>query len=142
MTDADLCFLTASQLARRVAQRELSARDVVGAHLARIEQINPRVNAIVTLTADQALAAAARADDHQRGGENEASEGQTPEVDEVDVEGAPGGGGIDHETTHERNHAGGDERTTQGDQRSGKLPGSGSLGRRRAHCPTLIWPFR
>ena len=68
MTDADLCFLTATQLARRVAQRELSARDVVGAHLARIEQINPRVNAIVTLTADRALAAAARADDHQARG--------------------------------------------------------------------------
>ncbi len=69
MTDADLCFLTATQLARRVAQGELSARDVVGAHLARIEQINPRVNAIVTLAADRALAAAARADDHQvRGG--------------------------------------------------------------------------
>ena len=69
MTDADLCFLTATQLARRVAQRELSACDVVGAHLARIEQINPRVNAIVTLTADRALAAAARADDHQARGE-------------------------------------------------------------------------
>ncbi len=68
MTDADLCFLTATQLARRVAQRELSARDVVGAHLARIEQINPRVNAIVTLTADRALATAARADDHQARG--------------------------------------------------------------------------
>ncbi len=69
MTDADLCFLTATQLARRVAQGELSARDVVRAHLARIEQINPRVNAIVTLAADQALAAAARADDHQARGE-------------------------------------------------------------------------
>ena len=69
MTDADLCFLTATQLARRVAQGELSARDVVRAHLARIEQINPRVNAIVTLAADQALAAAARADDQQARGE-------------------------------------------------------------------------
>lgn len=69
MTDADLCFLTATQLARRVAQGELSARDVVGAHLAQIEQINPRVNAIVTLAADQALAAAARADDHQAHGQ-------------------------------------------------------------------------
>ncbi len=69
MADADLCFLTATQLARRVAQGELSARDVVSAHLARIEQINPRVNAIVTLAADRALEAAARADDHQvRGG--------------------------------------------------------------------------
>ena len=68
MIDADLCFLTATQLARRVARGELSARDVVGAHLARIEQINPRVNAIVTLAADRALAAAARADDHQARG--------------------------------------------------------------------------
>ncbi|OAI41172.1 amidase [bacterium SCGC AG-212-C10] len=43
--------------------RELSARDVVAAHLAQIERVNPRVNAIVTLTAEQAMREAAAADD-------------------------------------------------------------------------------
>ena len=39
------------------------------AHLARIERVNPRVNAIVTLVADRAMADAARADEQlARGG--------------------------------------------------------------------------
>ena len=70
MPDADLCVLTATQLARRIARGDVSARDVMRAHLSRIEQVNPRVNAIVTLVADRALAAAARADDHQACGES------------------------------------------------------------------------
>lgn len=47
----------------------LSAREVMHAHLARIERVNPRVNAIVTLHAEQALAAAAAADEAQARGE-------------------------------------------------------------------------
>jgi amidase len=35
--------------------RQISAREVVSAHLDRIAAVNPRVNAIVTLTADRAL---------------------------------------------------------------------------------------
>jgi len=48
----------------------LSARDVVGAHLARIEAINPRVNAIVTLVAQKAMEEAQRADDRLARGED------------------------------------------------------------------------
>lgn len=59
----DICLLDATELARLVRRRELSARDVVAAHLARIERVNPVVNAIVTLDADGALAAAAEADE-------------------------------------------------------------------------------
>ena len=48
--------------------KEVSAREVTEAHLARIELVNPRLNAIVTLHADEALAAARRADEaHARG---------------------------------------------------------------------------
>jgi amidase len=61
--------LTATELARRIRARELSAREVVAAHLARIDAVNPAVNAIVTLTADRAMAAAYEADEVQaRGG--------------------------------------------------------------------------
>ena len=56
--DTDLCFLTATELARRIRARDLSVTDVVRAHLAQIERVNPRVNAIVTLTAERALAEA------------------------------------------------------------------------------------
>ncbi|HZN26939.1 MAG TPA: amidase family protein, partial [Burkholderiales bacterium] len=44
-------------------RREVSARDVMAAHLARIERINPKVNAMVTVVAERAMADAARADD-------------------------------------------------------------------------------
>src|SRR5262249_16942862 len=51
----DLCFLTATELARRIRAREVSVTEVVQAHLAQIDRVNPRVNAVVTLIADRAL---------------------------------------------------------------------------------------
>src|SRR6476661_8569388 len=59
----ELCDLTATELAARIRRRDVSARDVMTAHLARIERVNPSVNAIVTLVAERALADAARADE-------------------------------------------------------------------------------
>ncbi|WP_428952540.1 amidase [Streptomyces sp. cg35] len=59
----DLCALDAVELATRIRRRDLSAREVVTAHLDRIERINPAVNAIVTLDAQGALEAADRADE-------------------------------------------------------------------------------
>src|SRR5204863_5116735 len=53
---SDLCFLTAVELADRIRRRDVSVTEVVQAHLAQIERVNPKVNAIVTLTAEQALA--------------------------------------------------------------------------------------
>jgi amidase len=60
---SDICALSAVELARMIRARQLSSRDVVGAYLAQIELINPRVNAIVTLVADRAMARAAAADE-------------------------------------------------------------------------------
>jgi len=54
----DLCFSTAVELARRIRAREVSVTEVVQAHLAQIERVNPKVNAVVTLTAERALAEA------------------------------------------------------------------------------------
>jgi amidase len=65
----DLCFRNATELARLIATEQLSAREVMEAHLAQIERVNPRVNAIVTLLADQALEQAAAADERQARGE-------------------------------------------------------------------------
>src|SRR3989449_8024934 len=59
---SDLCFLTAVELADRIRRRQVSVTEVVRAHLAQIERVNPRVNAIVTLTAERALDDAARKD--------------------------------------------------------------------------------
>ena len=58
----DLCFLPAVELIRRLKNKEISSREIISAHLAQIERVNPQVNAIVTLIADQALAEADRAD--------------------------------------------------------------------------------
>ena len=55
--------MSAVDLAARLARKQLSARDVMKAHLDQIERVNPKVNAIVTLVAEQAMAAAAKADE-------------------------------------------------------------------------------
>ena len=54
--------VTATVLADRMRRRDQSAVEVTRDHLTRIESTNPKVNAIVTLTADQALADAEAAD--------------------------------------------------------------------------------
>jgi amidase len=63
-----LHWWTARGLAAAMRERELSAREVMAWHLERIEAINPRVNAIVTLRPEAALAEAAAADDRAVGG--------------------------------------------------------------------------
>ena len=60
---SELCEMTAVDLAARLARKEVSAREVMSAHLAQIERVNPKVNAIVTLVAEQAMAGAAKADE-------------------------------------------------------------------------------
>ena len=58
----DLCFQTATELARRIRTKDVSVTEVVEAHLAQIARVNPTVNAIVTLTAERALAEAKEKD--------------------------------------------------------------------------------
>jgi amidase len=69
MSENNLCFLPAVDLARRIRAGEISAVEVLEAHLAQIERVNPRVNAIVTLAAEQAIARARAADDARARGE-------------------------------------------------------------------------
>src|SRR3954465_13547193 len=54
--------MSASELAAGVRSRRFSSREVVESHLSRIEAVNPRLNAIVTLDGQGALAAADAAD--------------------------------------------------------------------------------
>ena len=63
MIMSDICHLSAVEMARLVRARELSARELLSAHLAHIERVNPTVNAIVTLVPDQALEQARLADE-------------------------------------------------------------------------------
>jgi amidase len=64
-----LCFLTATELARRIRNRELSCEEVMRAHLAQIDRVNPKVNAIVTLLPERALDGARAADRRLAAGE-------------------------------------------------------------------------
>ncbi|MBR0843211.1 amidase [Bradyrhizobium liaoningense] len=57
-----ICDLTATTLARAIAQRALSSREVVDAHLARIADQDARLAAFVTVDADGARRAAQTCD--------------------------------------------------------------------------------
>ena len=59
----ELLYLSAIELVARIRGKHVSAREVMAAHLAQIERVNPRVNAIVTLVGERAMADAARADE-------------------------------------------------------------------------------
>ncbi|MDX6724609.1 MAG: amidase [Solirubrobacteraceae bacterium] len=58
----ELTFRSARDLAAAIRQRELSAVEVVTAHLEAVERVDPAVNAMVTVIAEAALAEAAEAD--------------------------------------------------------------------------------
>jgi amidase len=63
MSNTDLCFLPATDLARHIRAKELSCSDVMEAHIAQIERVNPKVNAIVTFLPEQARRQARAADE-------------------------------------------------------------------------------
>lgn len=55
-------YQEATALAALIRTKQLSSREVVQAHLDRIQAVNPQVNAVVTLMAEQALTSADAAD--------------------------------------------------------------------------------
>src|SRR5215471_11577850 len=64
-SDSSICFMSAIEMARLIRLKKLSAREALAVHLKQIERVNPKVNAIVTLSAEMAAAAAAKADEMQ-----------------------------------------------------------------------------
>ncbi|MCU1326368.1 MAG: Amidase [Bryobacterales bacterium] len=69
MPEDSICDLSAVKMRQEIAAGRLSAREVASAHLRRIAQVNPAVNAMVTVVAERALADAAVADERQARGE-------------------------------------------------------------------------
>jgi amidase len=67
MSDLELCYTSAKMLARMIRTRKVSATEVLRAFIARIEEVNPKVNAIVTFLPEQALKAAKALDRKHRG---------------------------------------------------------------------------
>lgn len=60
--------LSLVELTRALRTRQVSAREAVEDHLARIQTVNPRINAVVTVVAEQALEQAAAADQRAAAG--------------------------------------------------------------------------
>ena len=57
------CFSTAREMAAAVASKEISARELLELHLDRIGEVNPAVNALVSLDVDRAREGASAADE-------------------------------------------------------------------------------
>jgi Asp-tRNA(Asn)/Glu-tRNA(Gln) amidotransferase A subunit family amidase len=61
-TDEAIAFAPVHQLSRWIETRKLSSTRLTNIYLKRIEQLNPKINCIITLTRDHALAQAKAAD--------------------------------------------------------------------------------
>jgi aspartyl-tRNA(Asn)/glutamyl-tRNA(Gln) amidotransferase subunit A len=59
---SDLTFLSASQIAEQIRTRKVSPVEVIEAHLARIENLNPKINAFVQIDRERAVAQARQAE--------------------------------------------------------------------------------
>ncbi len=64
-SDSELCDLTATDQTRMFRHRDVSAREMLDAHLARIEERNPTVNAIVAADPDVARRQATELDERR-----------------------------------------------------------------------------
>ena len=67
--ETDLCFLSAVAQRELLQKKRISARELLAACLARIEWVNPVLNAIVTMDATDAMRQAEAADDRLARGE-------------------------------------------------------------------------
>src|SRR5258708_1636163 len=70
--DEDIAFASLSQLSRWIEQRKLTSDRLTRIYLKRLEQFDPRLHCVITLTRDLALAQAKKADEeiaagHYRG---------------------------------------------------------------------------
>jgi aspartyl-tRNA(Asn)/glutamyl-tRNA(Gln) amidotransferase subunit A len=70
MKDADMHQLTLAEIARALAAKQFSAEELTRSLLARIQQLDPQLNAFITVTEEQAIAQAQAADARRAGGEN------------------------------------------------------------------------
>jgi len=88
---AELWQRSALELASAIARREVSATEVVQAHLDRIDAVNSRVNAVTRVLADDALEAAKEADRAVLTGEPTGSLHGVPFTvkENIDVAGSP-----------------------------------------------------
>ena len=61
-SDADIAFAPVTQLSRWIETRKLTSERLTNIYLKRIDQFDPKLRCVITITKDQALAAAKEAD--------------------------------------------------------------------------------
>src|SRR5207237_5390505 len=61
-SDDAIAFAPVTQLSRWIESRQLTSERLTNIYLSRIERLDPKIRAIITLTKDQALARAKSAD--------------------------------------------------------------------------------
>ena len=68
MDPLDICYQSAGQLSKLIERGEISPVEIIEAHLERIELTEPVLNSFITLTAEQALVSAQKAESEIRSG--------------------------------------------------------------------------
>ena len=91
----DIIYASAKSMAQAIRNKEVSAVELVEAHLARIEEVNPAINAVVMLAAERARAEAVEADAAIARGESVGALHGVPFTlkDSIDTEGVVTTGG-------------------------------------------------
>ena len=108
MSAGELAFAGATEIARRVASGEVTAREVTATFIARIADLDRSINSFITVLADRALEQADRLDAERRAGAPAGPLAGVPVAvkDMVDVAGAPTtAGGHPRFTRHPREDA-------------------------------------
>lgn len=95
-SEETLTRLSAVELAALIARRDISSLEAVQAHIARIEEVNPRLNAVVVRRYEQACAEAKAADERLDRGEPPAPLLGVPLTikESLDLEGTPSTAGL------------------------------------------------
>ena len=65
---SELTRQSATEMAEKVRRKQVSPLELVEAHLARIERLNPKLNAFIPLDAERAVASARQAEGALRAG--------------------------------------------------------------------------
>ena len=68
MDPLEICYQSAGQLSKLIERGEISPVEIIEAHLKRIELTEPVLNSFITLTSEQALASAQKAESEIRSG--------------------------------------------------------------------------
>src|SRR5690554_6407385 len=66
----DLVKLSAVEMKEKLKNKEISSKEIIKAHLDRIEEVEGSLNYFITLTKEEAIMAADRIDNKIRNGEN------------------------------------------------------------------------